>query len=263
MNIKRVLLAFTLALNALIVSPAHAISSAEYMALAKGHRASLGGSPEEKTNKLDQAKSALKTFKKDIKCVFSREGCTREQKIRLAKQGLGLLIIIAALGGGGWLAWKSRVKKRAKAAAKFKDEQGEKTRLARAELRKKELAAEEKQEERERLKREQQLEREQEEAARLAQKQRDAIIRLEGVRGEKEQAVKNARQERDAAQAALTAKKNFLRSSGEIIQIGSFKWKSKTENERTALKAAQTKLDSALAERAEAQAALERAHKGQ
>ncbi len=53
----------------------------------------------ESNDKVEQAESAFKTFKKDIKCAFSREGCTRAQKVRMAKRGLKLLGAIALLYG--------------------------------------------------------------------------------------------------------------------------------------------------------------------
>ncbi len=51
----------------------------------------------ESNNRVEQAESTFKTFKKDIKCMFTIEGCTREQKIRLAKQGLKLFGIVIFL----------------------------------------------------------------------------------------------------------------------------------------------------------------------
>ena len=239
MNIKRILLAFTLALSALIVGPAQAISSAKYMALAKGHRASLRGSPEEKRNKLEEAKSALKTFKKDIKCMFSRKGCTREQKIRLAKEGLGLLTVIAVLSGS-WLVWKSRVKRREKAAEEQERLEKERQEAKRAERLRQEQETEEarhaqEQEtarlaseeaarlEREQLGRERQKEtarHEQErvareEAERLTRERRagerqEAIALLEEDSAEKRRALEQAERELGRAKKALADIKSIL-----------------------------------------------------
>ena len=45
--------------------------------------------------KVEQAESPFQTFKKDIKCVFTRKGFTRKRKTRLTKQGLVLLGVVA------------------------------------------------------------------------------------------------------------------------------------------------------------------------
>ncbi len=53
-----------------------------------------------------EADSVVKQFKKDIQCL--RKGtCTKEQKIRLFKQALGLIAFVgAATTGGSFLIWK-------------------------------------------------------------------------------------------------------------------------------------------------------------
>ncbi len=180
----------------------------------------------ESKDKVEQAKTALKTFRKDIKCVFSREGCTREQKIRLAKQGLGLLTVIAVLGGGGWLAWKSRVKKREETEAERRQQSEREHQAQKAEEARRERergAAQRKQEQLEKanqLAREQETERlakerqeetarheqervEREEAARRASVRREAIAQLEGVHAEKKRALEQARREQAGAREAL------------------------------------------------------------
>ncbi len=77
MNIRHILLSFTLV---------SLVATGPIMAAVE-------------SNNVEQAKSTFQTFKKDIKCAFSREGCTREQKIRMAKRGLKLLGAIALLYG--------------------------------------------------------------------------------------------------------------------------------------------------------------------
>ncbi len=86
MNIKRILLAFTLT---------SLVATLPIMAAL------------ESNNRVGQAESAFKTFKKDIKCAFSREGCTREQRIRMAKRGLKLLGAVALLYG--FLKFRAKV----------------------------------------------------------------------------------------------------------------------------------------------------------
>ncbi len=49
----------------------------------------------ESKNKVEQAKSTFKTFKKDVRRIFTRKGFTHKRKIRLTKQGFGLLSVIA------------------------------------------------------------------------------------------------------------------------------------------------------------------------
>ncbi len=49
----------------------------------------------ESKNKVEQAKSTFKTFKKDVGRIFTRKGFTRKRKIRLTKQGFGLLSVVA------------------------------------------------------------------------------------------------------------------------------------------------------------------------
>ncbi len=49
----------------------------------------------ESKNKVEQAKSTFKTFKKDVGRIFTRKGFTHKRKIRLTKQGFGLLSVIA------------------------------------------------------------------------------------------------------------------------------------------------------------------------
>ena len=300
MNIKRILLAFTLALSALIVGPAQAISSAKYMALAKGHRASLRGSPEEKRNKLEEAKSALKTFKKDIKCMFSRKGCTREQKIRLAKEGLGLLTVIAVLSGS-WLVWKSRVKRREKAAEEQERLEKERQEAKRAERLRQEQETEEarhaqEQEtarlaseeaarlEREQLGRERQKEtarHEQErvareEAERLTRERRagerqEAIALLEEDSAEKRRALEQAERERSAAQEAFNeidriirrTKKGEkeLRLSAQYRKFGRVGFFARLEAAKARLEKAQESFAAKERELIDARAALERARR--
>lgn len=44
-------------------------------------------------------------FKKDLSCMFSKKGCTKEQQTRLLKQGFGLAATIIAITGGAWYLW--------------------------------------------------------------------------------------------------------------------------------------------------------------
>jgi len=83
MNIKHILLTFTL-LSLVATEPIMAAV--------------------ERNEKAKQAESTFQTFKKDIKCAFSRKGCSREQKIRLLKQGLTLLGAVTLLYIG-YYAW--------------------------------------------------------------------------------------------------------------------------------------------------------------
>ena len=110
MNSKHILLAFTL-ISLLSTDPVVAMS--------------------EDNGNVEQAESTFKTFKKDIKCAFSRKGCTREQKIRLAKRGLKLLGAVALLYG--FLKFRAKVmakNARMKAEIKAMNEVSEESRKA-------------------------------------------------------------------------------------------------------------------------------------
>lgn len=61
---------------------------------------------------ITQAKSKFQTFKKDIKCMFSREGCNAEQKKRLMWEGAALIAAVLLLAGGGYYYYHSRQKEK-------------------------------------------------------------------------------------------------------------------------------------------------------
>ncbi len=262
---SRILLAFTLVLGTLVGSPAQAISSAENVALAKANRSVLRG--QEKKDRLEEAKSALKTFKKDIKCMFSREGCTKEQKIRLLKQGLGLVGIIALLTGG-WFVWKARAKKREDLSAKASAQ----AEAAAAKREGEEMAAQQARE-RQEAKRAAELERErQAEAARLereeaerlereqlARERQATIARLEGELATKRQVAAAAGNKVANAETELSKAKTRLRESKELIYGRGMGWATK---EHEAFAAAQRELEGANAELRAVEAALERARRG-
>ncbi len=66
---------------------------------------------QDKAGLINKAQETYRTFKKDMKCVFSKQPCTNEQKKRLIKQGAaltGIVVVLAGLGIGGGLgigAW--------------------------------------------------------------------------------------------------------------------------------------------------------------
>ena len=67
--------------------------------------------------RIKQADSAFKTFKKDMKCMFSRtKKCSPEQRRRIKRKGLALIGALAVLGLGitagvlGWKEYKERNK---------------------------------------------------------------------------------------------------------------------------------------------------------
>lgn len=49
----------------------------------------------ESNDKVEQTKSTFKTFKNDVRRIFTRKGFTRKRKMRLTKQGFGLLSVVA------------------------------------------------------------------------------------------------------------------------------------------------------------------------
>jgi hypothetical protein len=57
-----------------------------------------------------QENSIFKTFKNDLKCLFSKQGCTRKQKTRLLKQGSLLISTVLILSGIGYYVHWSGIK---------------------------------------------------------------------------------------------------------------------------------------------------------
>ena len=71
---------------------------------------------QDKAGLINKAQETYRTFKKDMKCVFSKQPCTRTQKKRLIKQGAaltGIVVVLAGLGIGGGFGIRA-LKKRGK-----------------------------------------------------------------------------------------------------------------------------------------------------
>jgi hypothetical protein len=236
-RMKKVSIALTLL--ALIMSPAHTLSSSEQMT----------NSSFNKTNsRIKDAKSTFRTFQRDIKCAFTREGCTTEQKKRLLKQGIALLGITALLAGG-WFALKARGERIQAEARAAQLEAAQRAAEETAERLAREQATEE-------AARQEATAATAEEAAKQAAAERLAakIAALEKEFAEKQAAYDAAVQTRDTAQKALDAAQSRLQ---DPLKFGlGMGWGKKEQDD---LNEAQTKLNAAEEALKRAEAALEEA----